>query len=285
MVAQFTQTPPRSVPETINWLIQLGRPPLPECPIEAAKQGKDSKQPCFLDGKYLKSVNWKQWQNTQPIEEIYKAWFQNPKTGIGTLGGWNGKHWLGWIDFDQKDFASAQVCDHSIANWLEKYPVMQTAPRFRTPSGGCRFLVAFNREPENFKANSGFSLKADGSHHVGELLSKNGGHTLLPPTIGVSGKAYEWVQWSEYPPAVDQPEDIGVYPVQKKTEGKPKKTETNDETGSTALTDLLQREIYPRLSLDRAFNWHGHDFKQHGDKLKGNCPWHDSQSGTAFYAE
>lgn len=285
MIANFTNTPPLNVRETINWLIRLGRPPLPECPIEAAKQGKDPKQPCFLDGHYLKSVNWKQWQNNQPIEEIYNAWFKNPKTGIGTLGGWNGNHWLGWIDFDQKDFDSAQDCDRSIANWLEQYPLMKDAPMFRTPSGGYRFLVAFNREPENFKANSGFSLKSDGSHHVGELLSKNGGHTLLPPTIGVSGKAYQWVQWSEYPPIVEQPEDVGLYPVHKKTEAKPHTTRVNDWTGGTTLTDLLQREIYPRLSLEQAFNWHGHDFKQQGNKLKGSCPWHDSQSGTAFYAE
>jgi hypothetical protein len=87
--------PPHDVRQTIQWLLRLGRPPLPECPIEAAKQGKEPKQPCFLDGKYLKTVNWKLWQNNQPIEEIYKAWFQSPKTGIGTLGGWNGKHWLG----------------------------------------------------------------------------------------------------------------------------------------------------------------------------------------------
>jgi hypothetical protein len=288
MVANFINTPPQNVHDTISWLIRLGRPPLPECPIEAAKQGKEPKQPCFLDGKYLKTVNWKQWQNTQPIEEIYKAWFQNPKTGIGTLGGWNGKHWLGWIDFDRKDFASGEECDRIIAEWLDQYPLMKDAPMFRTPSGGYRFQVAFNKEPQNFKANSGFSLKRDGSHHVGELLSKNGGHTLLPPTVGVSGQPYQWVQWSEYPPIVDQPEDVGLYPVQKKVEAKtshPSVSKVNNWTGGSTLTDLLRDEIYPRLTLERAFNWHGHDFRQHGSKLKGNCPWHDSKSGTSFYAE
>jgi hypothetical protein len=284
MVANFTKTAPQNVLETINWLIRLGRPPLPECPIEAAKQGKQPKQPCFLDGKYLKSINWKQWQNNQPIKEIYEAWFKNPKTGIGTLGGWNGKHWLGWIDFDQKDFASGEECDGAIAQWFDQYPLMKDAPMFRTPSGGYRFLVAFNQEPDNFKANSGFSLKPDGSHHVGELLSKNGGHTLLPPTIGVSGNPYQWVQWSEYPPAVNQPEDIGVYPVQKKTASQPSQPKQNNNS-CDSLVDLLQRDINPRFTLERTFNWHGHDFKQHGSKLKGNCPWHDSQSGTAFYTE
>ncbi|HEY9653666.1 MAG TPA: DUF3987 domain-containing protein [Coleofasciculaceae cyanobacterium] len=282
----ITTTYPRNVRETINWLIRLGRPPLPECPIEAAKQGKEPKAPCFLDNRnFLKSVSWKQWQNNQPIKEIYEAWFANPRTGIGTLGGWNGKHWLGWIDFDQKDFASGEECDRIIAEWLEKHPLMKDAPTFRTPSGGYRFLVAFNQEPQNFKANSGFSLKPDGSHHVGELLSKNGGHTLLPPTVGVTGKAYEWGHWTEYPPVVNQPEDIGLYPVHQKTASVQAPQQGRDNLTNNSLADLLNNQINPRFTLERAFNWQGHDFKQSGSKLKGNCPWHNSSSGTAFYAE
>jgi len=37
--------------------------------------------------------------------------------------------------------------------------------------------------------------------------------------------------------------------------------------------------------LEQAFNWTGHNFQQYGEKLKGFCPWHESQSGTAFYVE
>ncbi|MBC1235734.1 DUF3987 domain-containing protein [Nostoc sp. 2RC] len=291
---------PRNVRETIAWLLLLGRPPLPENPIEAAKQGKEPKQPCFFDNRgYFKPLNWKQWQNTQPNQEIIDAWFCHPKTGIGTLGGWNGKHWLGWTDFDQKDFTNAQECDRQIREWMEQYPIAQIAPMFRTPSGGYRFLFAFDKEPENFKANSGFSLKLDGSHHCGELLCKNGGHTLLPPTVGVNGEAYRWVQWSEYPPIFGSPEEIGLYPVVKKTSVKPIVAPMSDPGNGTlnsnsaprstggdrTLSDLLENEIYPILDLQQAFNWGGHDFQQHGDKLKGNCPWHDSQSGTAFYCE
>ena len=284
---------PQNVRETIAWLLSLGRPPLPENPIEAAKQGKEPKQPCFLDNRgYFKSVNWKHWQNTQPNQEIIDAWFCHPKTGIGTLGGWNGKHWLGWTDFDQKDFASKQECDREIGEWKSQYPAAQNAPMFRTPSGGYRFLFAFEGEPQNFKANSGFSLKLDGSHHCGELLCKNGGHTLLPPTVGLNGEAYQWVQWSEYPPVVGSPEEIGLYPVVKKTSVKPSPSpkiypgnSTSSTNGVSTLSDLLENEIYPRLDLQQAFNWGGHDFQQHGDKHKGNCPWHDSQSGTAFYCE
>ena len=284
MVADFNKQHPSNVFDTIAWLLRLRRPPLPECPIEAAKQGKEPKQPCYFDGKRVIPISWKQWQNEQPIAEIYKTWFANAKNGIGTLGGWNGKHWLGWIDFDQKDFSSPQECDVKIAEWLSAYPIMADAPMFRTPSGGYRFLVAFDKEPENFKANSGFSLNPDGSHHVGELLTKNGGHTLLPPTIGVNGKPYKWEYWTEYPPVVDSPEDIGLYLVQKRTETKKAVASVREnKSDETSLTELLKCEIYPRITSDVAFCWSGHDFKTSGDKLRGNCPWHDSQSGTAFY--
>ncbi len=286
---QTEQNFPNTVRSTIAWLQRLNRPPLPECPIEAAKQGKQPKQPCFLSGKYLKTVDWKIWQDNQPIQEIIDAWFANPKTGIGTLGGWNGLHWLGWIDFDAKDFGSISECDRAIAAWLEQYPVMKSAPMFRTPSGGYRFLVAFAREPENFNANSGFSLKPDGSHHCGELLSKNGGHTLLPPTVGVNGQPYYWVQWGEYPPIVDSPEECGLYPVVKKASNSAQSGAKRNGFvgGDNSLKDLLEREIYPRLSAEQVFNWGGHDFKEYngGGKLKGNCPWHQSKSGTAFYCD
>ena len=277
-----------SILETIAWLQRLGRPPLPECPIEAAKQGKEPKAPCFFDGRRVVSISWKQWQHTQPIGEIIKAWFSHPKTGIGTLGGWNGRHWLCWADFDAKTFESQDECDRAISSWQTRYPILENAPLFKTPSGGYRFLIAFNQEPKNFKANSGFSLNSDGSHHVGELLTKNGGHTLLPPTVGVTGTPYQWVRWAEYPPVVEQPADVGLYPVI----NQPTVLPTADHKRSqiyqddNQLTDLLQREIYPRLSPDRLFIWHGHEFKEdRSGKLRGCCPWHESKSGTAFYAE
>lgn len=293
MVASPSQTnrPPQNVREMIAWLQRIGRPPLPECPIEAAKQGKEPKQPCFLDNKgYLKTVNWKQWQTQQPLEEIIRAWFCNPKTGIGTLGGWNGKHWLAWADFDQKDFASPEECDRRISDWEKRYSDIANAPMFRTPSGGYRFLVAFESEPQNFKANSGFSLDPDGKHHVGELLTKNGGHTLLPPTTGVSGKPYVWQRWSEYPPIFGSPEDVGLYPLGGKAmppkDIKEKSQSKKLNTPETTLSDFLLNEVEPRLTSDIAFSWHGHDFKEeHSGKVKGCCPWHDSKSGTAFYAE
>lgn len=58
------------------------------------------------------------------------------------------------------------------------------------------------------------------------------------------------------------------------------------EEPSTDLSDLLDRDIFPRLSLNQAFGWTGHNFKQdRSGKVRGNCPWHESKSGTSFYAQ
>jgi hypothetical protein len=56
--------------------------------------------------------------------------------------------------------------------------------------------------------------------------------------------------------------------------------------GSRQLSDILTRDILPRLSPEQAFNWPGHNFQWSGsDKARGYCPWHESQSGTAFHIE
>jgi hypothetical protein len=207
---------PSTVRETIKWLTSIGRPALPECPIESATVGKEPKQPAYISGwrnnePFVKPIPWKPWQNTLPTEIQHKVWFQDPKTGVGTLGGWNGRHWLGWVDVDAKDFRSQENCDHTVAEWIENYPVLKEAPRFSTPSGGYRFLIAWDSEPENFKANSKFTL-TEGGALMGELLTKNGAHTLLPPTKGLNGE-YRWKHWAEYPPVVASPEAVGIYPV------------------------------------------------------------------------
>ena len=67
----------------------------------------------------------------------------------------------------------------------------------------------------------------------------------------------------------------------------PKKKSSPVVTLSCADDDLakiLARDILSRLSAEQIFNWSGHDFKNEADdKLKGHCPWHDSQSGTSFW--
>lgn len=231
----------QTVAETIKWLNRIGRPPLPECPIEAATVGKDPKQPQYIDGwrgetPYVKTVQWKTWQTNQPQVAQTRVWFKDSKTGIGTLGGFNGVHWLAWVDFDVKDFLNQEDCDRTIAAWIERYPILATAPRFKTPSGGYRFLVGWETEPENFKANSKFTLDQGGTL-MGELLTKNGAHTLLPPTQGLNGQ-YVWEYWQESPPIVDSPESVGIYPV--KVEAKNVKTAVKGtKTDLEAARDYL----------------------------------------------
>ncbi|MEB3150906.1 MAG: hypothetical protein VKL60_18050 [Sphaerospermopsis sp.] len=49
--------------------------------------------------------------------------------------------------------------------------------------------------------------------------------------------------------------------------------------GSSNLVDLV-KETSERLGED-AFNWPGHNWKTRGNKSRGCCPWHDSQSKTS----
>lgn len=264
-------TTPQTVADTIRWLNRLGRPPLPECPIESATVGKDPKQPAYISGwrggePYVKPVQWKAWQTNQPQDAQLKVWFKEPKMGIGTLGGLNGVHWLGWVDFDLKDFPSLEDCNRAISEWIERYPILATAPRFRTPSGGYRFLIAFVSEPENFKSNSKFTL-IEGSALMGELLTKNGAHTLLPPTKGLNGQ-YVWEYWQEHPPIVDTPESVGIYPV--KTEAKqhkasPKGTKTDVEAAREYLSWIPSQNANYTEWLDVGMALHSVDDSLLGD--------------------
>lgn len=67
----------------------------------------------------------------------------------------------------------------------------------------------------------------------------------------------------------------------------PQQATTSGSGQSQSLKELLEREIYPRLSPEQVYNWSGHDWQQDRskNKLRGCCPWHDSQSGTAFYTD
>jgi hypothetical protein len=219
----------------------LKKPPFPVSPREALLANKQPKQPGYYDGKYYKALQWKDFQNWHELEsslqeKLVKQWHKDTRIdGVSTLGGFNGKHWLCWVDFDVQDFDSVEAMKGAIASWLKCHPELWEAPHFVTPSGGHRFLVAFESEPENFGANNGFALTQNTDQRCGELLTKNGGHTLLPPTIGTNGKAYAWVKFAEYPPIVDSPESIGLFklkdskPQQQRRE-RPKQTYPNQKT-------------------------------------------------------
>lgn len=211
--------PQPSREEMIDWLQELGLSVMPECPIEAEKAwgAKSAKRPCYWDkaSQKLIAVSWKNFQTSRPTPEDLRVWFASAKTQVGCLGGWNGTHWLAWIDFDLHHFESQTALDAQLAWWELKYPILGEAPKFRSPSGGYRYLIAFVQQPTNFGGNSGFCFTPDGKERLGELLTNNGGHTLLPPTQSYNG-VYLWERWSKYPPVVETPEAIGLYPVGKK---------------------------------------------------------------------
>lgn len=199
----------------------LNKPPFPASPQQSIINEKNPKQPCYYErGNYYRSIEWKRHQNWHEKESSLRAqliekWHKDPRIeGVSTLGGYNGQHWLGWVDFDVDDFSSLDEMSNAIATWLEKNSLLKTAPQFRTPSGGYRVLVAFSSEPIDWGANNGFALKPNQTNRCGELLTKNGGHTLLPPSKGENGSYYEWVVFDgSYPPVVDNPESIGLYKV------------------------------------------------------------------------
>jgi hypothetical protein len=225
MVATLNQDLP-SLKTTIQWLQEVvKRPPLPECPREAARTGKEPKQPAFISGRdraghpRVTTIAWKLWvePEVEVSKEELRLWWSDSATGLGTLGGWNGEHYICWIDVDLKTFTSQTECDGEIQAWMDHYPVLKTAHRFRSQSGGYRFLVACRERPEGFKSNSKFSLTPEGEA-IGEVLTGSegrGGHTVLPPTKGMKG-IYTWEQWTpDYPIIVDGLSEIGIYPAAK----------------------------------------------------------------------
>ncbi len=226
---------PRAKRELITWVeSKLKKPAFPISPQQSLLNNKEAKQPAFYHGRYYQVLNWKSYQNWHELEpnlrkQLSKKWHSDSRIeGVSTLGGFNGEHWLGWIDFDLNDFRSVNEMEQELAVWQEKYPILQQAPHFTTPSGGHRFLVAFSSEPTDFGANNGFSLTPNSTQRRGELLTKNGGHTLLPPTVGTNGRAYEWVNFGEYPPVISNPSAIGIYPLVRKSQ-----TSTNQSTYQT----------------------------------------------------
>jgi len=53
---------------------------------------------------------------------------------------------------------------------------------------------------------------------------------------------------------------------------------------SIDLVEILEREIYPRLTAEQIYNWTGHDFQRSGNRLRGKPPWGQSKSGNSFTA-
>lgn len=236
--------PPQTIAQTIEWLNNiLGRPALPECPTECERDCgvQGGKAPAWINrnGKAVK-LSWKTYQNQLPTQADLTKWFERTP-GIGTLGGGPNAqgHYIGFIDLDRKEkvFSSPLIFEARLEKWLNNYPLLKEAPRFRTPSGGYRVILAFTEEP-NWTA---FSLDSGGAR-MGELLARNGGHTLLPPTVGTNGIPYHWEYFVAYPPTVAKPEDVGIYPTRHQhspAPTNPRPTTTTYSPGAIRLEDLI----------------------------------------------
>jgi hypothetical protein len=57
-------------------------------------------------------------------------------------------------------------------------------------------------------------------------------------------------------------------------------------SASVKLSDLLQQEIYPRLSVETIYTDPAHKFANKTEgKWQGGCPWHEGESGTSWYVD
>jgi hypothetical protein len=212
---------------SINWLHQNNYPVLPVAPAQPAvkypakdKSGNDKtdregnplpaftgKNPSYLDKQGIpRLINHTTYQKRLPTDQEIKTWFENPSNGLGTLGGWNSTI---WVDFDVKQFDSQEECDRAFYGILEAHPVLMDSWLEKTHSGGYRLAVKCRQQPEF----TNFALEPGGKHR-GEALGC-GRFTVLAPTIGVSGNAYECMNRA-VPVEIESLESIGIYPTRLK---------------------------------------------------------------------
>ncbi len=260
------------IQETINWLCAQGLPPLPIAPAQdpyvyprviAAKTNRGywshcpcrcdppdrrllpqacftGKNPSYLDAKGQPHLVWHtRYQTRFPTPDEIRQWFVHPKTGIGTLGGWQD---LVWIDIDRKQFKSQSACDRRVEQWLDQYPRLQQTFAERTQSGGWRFAV--KTQSPGF-TNIAFEA---GGHHVGEALGK-GRLTVLAPTTGPSGNPYTSIR-RVAPVTVENLEAIGLYPVRQKQIPRPAQPRFHPQSqavlrqpGTLCLEDLVSHTV------------------------------------------
>jgi hypothetical protein len=54
-------------------------------------------------------------------------------------------------------------------------------------------------------------------------------------------------------------------------------------SATTNLREFLERDVYPRLTLEQIYDHHSHNWRvNNGKELRGGNPWRDSQSGESF---
>jgi hypothetical protein len=224
----------------IDWLCEHNFPPLPVAPAFDPRQypkvvspapasGSGNycslnadlqpiplftgKNPSYLDGQGRPHlVVHSNYQKRMPTPCELRSWFENPLTGVGTLGGWNNTVWL---DFDQKRFHAGTSIDDSVLRVVDLIRQRTGNEPFleRTHSGGWRIGIALRNNP----TFTNFAVSPDGSH-VGEALFK-GRFTVLAPTVGPSGSPYRSLNRPAQLPLLDSLESIGIFPASKSQNG------------------------------------------------------------------
>lgn len=211
----------------LEWLELCNRPPLPVSAEQALLNNKAPKQPGYYKSKtFFEAVKWETvqgWHKLSPSikKGLIQKWHADSRIeGLGTLMGFDGKNYWISLDFDLKDFDDEDILKDTIERWQSEYPVVKEAPSFQTQGGGLRYLFRSPQPIKDWSSHSHFTLEPDSTQKMGQLLNKNGGFTVLPPSIGETGNEYLWLNEPDpakdyLPPLVNTPEEIGIYRVVK----------------------------------------------------------------------
>lgn len=252
--------PPPQRQATIDWLLELKRPPLPVAPAQDPhtypllnKKGevvyeKDGvtpklkftgKNPSYLDENDIPhTVSHGKYQKRQPTKEELDTWFANPLNGVGSLGS---DKWA-FVDLDRHKFdvpdldasEAQKLCDAAGKGIIDvAYAQTQKLPPYeKTQSGGWRVVIGLSKPP----TFTNFCL-TPGGVHVGEVLGK-GRFAVLAPTIGPSGNAYECYHRCppDEIPVIAELEKLTLHPV-KASRGRPKNAKTTNDS-QPALTPV-----------------------------------------------
>ncbi len=221
----------------IEWVRLMNRPPYPVSAKQSLINNKSAKQPAYYKSKtFYAGLNWEGTQKWHTLDEGIKKdliaeWHKDERTeGLGMIMGFNGEFHLISLDFDFQDFADDKAMEDAIDKWMTAYPGVGDAPSFRTQGGGWRFIFRSDKSIEDWSSHSNFTLEKGSQQRSGQLLNKNGGFTVMPPSIGETGNQYIWVKSPDpakgySPPLVNDPEEIGIY----KVESSKKVTDLNEK--------------------------------------------------------
>ena len=137
----------------IDWVLNtLKMPPFPASPTESIINNLDQKAPNYYKSKtFFTGVKWQKFQDWQKLPQetkirVIQEWHKDPRIeGVSTLGGWNGSHWLCWIDFDKQQGQTKEDLNGIIDSWIAKHEILSKFLHFTTPNDGHRFLIALEK--------------------------------------------------------------------------------------------------------------------------------------------